>query len=422
MAMRYTTNVCSGAFVLGLAGLWSTSAHAIPSCGSCEYVPEECTTIPARYTAGTNGDVAVNTLSENPSIFQQTVDDLLKQLNPLGGPIYIHTKALNNSSGYTFAETFPSSTPPLSYTTGEPHACSRPLSPYYLQRLSPGAGTYVEDAQPGVLVKAFAQVNCAPPAESYRINSFISPNDSNMLGGSCEKELVDYCHVPVDANLDRTPFAQKDAVNALTAAWNAGYDYCMGIIGSSITEILASLGIEGVGCGGSPESVTCDRVGWQIVNELLFKAYPVGYINPSNPLYGYEAGLLSPDGVDHYEDGWSDFDVGGAPPNPNGPFPPANYNTWSGTVLGAAKVNYQSEPTQETMCPGQCNTTGCNGPPIPCSPWVPTSWKGNLPINVLNAAARQGKTVANGGIVNVSVNSGITPGSTTCVNAHCQCN
>jgi hypothetical protein len=399
--MRYTTRVCGGVFAFGLAVLWSGDARAVPIGPYCGDYCSSCVYTPAAYTGGANGDVALDTVASNP-----TVGSFLGAIEGPIGLKYVHTKILSDSTGNHFTETFPSVMPPSSKSTGDAHECSRPIDPFYLQDLSPGASNSVyEDAEPGELVKAFGRASCSVAANGYHINSFLH---DDVTGGSCEKLLVDECGVPVSPTLDRQVYDERDAINALTALWTDAYDACLEVIGSAWPPL-------GIGCGGTGQTTACQRAGWQVVNEVLYKAYPAGYINKSNPTYGYEAGLLSPDGVDYYEDGWSDFH-GGAPPvwgaSSN---PPPGYDVWTGkTMMGGAKLNYQSEPTQETMCPGACNNGGCNNPPVPCEPWAPTAWTANAPDNIAYAATRLGarqQTVVSG--------SGITAGYNTCKPYYC---
>jgi hypothetical protein len=389
-----TKKLCGSLFALGLAALWTTAARA-----QCTTT---CTNTPATYIGGNAGDVAVMTVPPNPTIFQSALQQMISPLAEDPGNPYIHTKLLYDGSGSNFTETFPTDVSLVpSHTTGEPHSCSRPISPYFLQRLAPGAGIYQEDAEPGILVRGMGYPYCNVPADGYHLNSFL--ND-DIPGGSCEKLLVDYCGVPVDPVQDRTVFNEGNAIASLNAAWNIGYGYCMDIIGGTEAEVLAFIGIQGLGCGGTPEYVSCERAGWQLVNEMLFKAYPTQYV--TDPGF-FEVGPPAPNG-EWYMDGWSDFNPGGPPPNPSGPFPPPNADAWWGTMLGAGKANYQTEP-DGTICPGACDDGGCNNPPLGCEPWAPTAWTANLPQNILNAAGRLGYEMDT-----VVLGSGIAQSSTTC--------
>ena len=393
--MRFATTVSSSIFVLTLAApaFWSDDASATPLppppptcgdlCSSCVYTP-------ARYTSGAEGDVALIKMSSSPTQSQIW-------LSTIGAGIalqYLHAKLLYDNTGQRFTETFPGGAPPSSYATGEPSWCSRPVSPFYLQRLpGDGAGVYYEDAQvPATLVKAIGRAGCTVPVDSYHIYSFLH---DNITGGSCEKLLVDYCGVPVEYNEagtagDRSTYNQSDAIKSLTAAWNLGYDNCMQTENSlSGWDAFAQQYIE---CGGTSQSQFCGRAGWQIVNELLFSAYPLEGTPPA------------------YESGWSDYNVAGAAPPPAaGPYPPPNYNVWSGTMLGGAKTNFQAYGAGEN-----CQTPGDNGPPVACAPWAPTSWTANSPDNIAHAASRLGKTQ-----VAVTNTSGYAAGYDTCTKYYC---
>ena len=139
--------------------------------------------------------------------------------------------------------------------------------------------------------------------------------------------------------------------------------------------------------------------------------------------------------------GWSDFNVLGPPPNPAGPFPPPNYNTWATypspkTMLGAAKSNGAVMPNPpnpgcsaysgSSEAPGTCDNGGCNSFPTSISGAstnpvsgaaaciVPNNFTANIPQNILYAATRLGKTVQT-----VVVGSGITAGYTTYVPSTC---
>src|ERR1700722_417675 len=200
--MSHLTRVGSAAVALGLVGLWGASASAQMQCpGNCGMTCNTvttCTYVPAAYE-GSAGDVAV--IQENLAAPTQSQTWLNSILGPLDPQLNVHAKLLYDSTGSNFTETFPDgTTPPTSHTTGEPHYCSRPISPYYLARLSPGSsgntatGTYYEDAQANAqLVRSFGTPYCQVPADSYHINSFL--ND-DVPGGSCERLLVDYCNVP----------------------------------------------------------------------------------------------------------------------------------------------------------------------------------------------------------------------------------
>jgi hypothetical protein len=338
--------------------------------------------------------------------------------------VYVHDKLLVTPpagipAGSYLAETFPGPTPPISHDTGEPHPCSKVLSPFYLQRLEPGAGDYYEDAEPGILVKNFGTKNCSLKADGYHLHSIF---DDAVPGGSCEKELVDYCGVPVENNPynssagDRTVFNGTLGFAALTAAFNGVYNDCIQVIDNWYSAW------DWAGCDFTAEQIMCDRAAWQVTNEVLMKAYPQEY-------YG-----LGANGPGTFMEGWSDFNVIGPPPvwglTGN---PPPNYNNWSGTMMGSAKSNGQLMPNPpysgcnvapplyngSSVAPGNCDTGSCNGPPVKEfypqgnasgeSCWAPPAFTANIPQNILNAATRL-KAVQQ----TVAVGSGITASYDTC--------
>jgi hypothetical protein len=403
--MRSATRVFNtSAFVVGIAALWTAEAHGLViECGAgtipCNVcAPQVCVYTPAVYTSGAAGDVAVNTASTN-SVAQSLVEDVVGPLTPTGGSVYVHTKLLVSPPagipvGSYFAETFPSLLPPTTHKTGEENECSKVFSPFFIQRMYPGAGKYYEDAQPGVLVKAFGNPNCNPPADGYHIASLLQ---DTVPGGSCEKELVDYCGVPVAYNIDRRVYTATEGFDALSAGFNGLYNTCM-------TEIGQWYGFwQQAGCDDVSNSIMCQRAAWQVTNEVRWPAYPQEYWGLGG-CNSYGCGYMT---------GWSDFNVAGPPPNPAGPFPPANYNVWTGTMLGAAKTNGQliayAPPSPSQLAAGACDTGSCNNAPINAPGWAPSNFTANIPQNIINAASRLGKT-----IVTVEPNSGIQNGYNTC--------
>jgi hypothetical protein len=403
--MRRTIRTCGNIILVGLApAFWSANADAYPSCPpGYEYEPPQFSYTPASYTTGAAGDVAVNTLpTSGASTMQQLVGSVVGALTN-GGPEYIHTKLVSKApaglnTGSYFTETFPTAMPPSSDTTGEDNICSKVMSPWYTSRLWPGTlggllafntyggtGLYYEDAEPGILVKAFGSTNCTGvPLDSYHLRSVL---DDNIQGGSCEKLLVDYCSVPVSSTLDRTKYTATESTNAINDLFADVYGYCMGIIGGQWPW-------GGVGCGGTSEQIGCQRASWQIVNEAYYTAGP-----------------------DFWDAGWSDYNVTGSVPNPNGPYPPANYNATSGTLMGASKSN-QADTSTGGLCPGFCNDGSCNTTPTgswSCagSAYQPTSLVANIPQNIINAATRlkaTQQTVILGSGITASSNKMIFPG------------
>jgi hypothetical protein len=444
LTMRHFTTITGTAFVLGLAAqaLWSPDANACMSCTVCgQTCTQTATYTPAAYTSGAAGDVAVNNASESPLV-ALLVEPVVNQL---GGSTYEHTKLLvTPPAGYNvgsyFAETFPNVTPPGSQHTGEESPCSKPFSPYYMQRMSPGAAEYYEDAQPGVLVKSFGNAKCAPPADGYHIATLLR---DSVKGGTCEKELVDYCGVPVQYNAagtagDRTTYNATEGFNALNAAFTGVYNECMKLgSGTSIWEEISV----GISCGdGITAEILCQRTAWQVVNEVMYAAYPQEFygLDAHNSACGSDENCGWMDVEDGDRVGWSDFNVVGPPPNPAGPYPDANWQTWpaltwppsaamTSTMLGAGKSNNQMTAgtiaggVGGSLVAGACDNN-CNQAPMNIAGWAPSNFVANIPQNIVNAAGRLGKTAANGGIVNVSVGSGISQGYTTYTYSDCHCN
>jgi hypothetical protein len=400
--MRRTTKTWGCTLALALAALWSAEARAQyqicgPYCVDTTYVP-------ARYTTGASGDVALNTNSGTAAA------DALAPIASAMGLTYFHAKLLQDNSGQRFTETYWNGiTPPSSSATGEPHECSRVISPFYLASLSPGSGIYYEDAQPGVLVKSFGTPGCTVPIDGYHVTSFL--NDS-IPGGSCEKLLVDYCGVPVNdasttAGGDRTLYTSTEAWNAVNSVFTQVYNECEGVIGNSWPW-------EGVGCGGASQKTACERAAWQFVNEILFKAYPFGYVTPGSAYMYMTAGMLAPNG-DYYLDGWSDMPPQGPPPTV-GVYPPPNAKVWTGNMLGGGKMNGEYASNDQppwTLCPGAAGVSSSNTP-LPCAEYEPSAWTANVPDNIEHAATRLGKTQQT-----VVSGSGITAGYDTYTVVNC---
>jgi hypothetical protein len=298
------------------------------------------------------------------------------------------------------------------------------MSPFYLQNLSPGAVTDIyENAEvPAALVAGFATPACSVPKDGYHLNSFT--NDS-IPGGSCERELEKYCGVPVNDALttaggDRVPYTGTQMWNIInnsnTSApgpYYAAYYQCMQVIGGTL-PFNNFFGISGLGCGGSSEETMCQRAGWQAVNEILFPAYPIAGCPVGDGNCSFEAGPLAPGGAYDYLDGWSDFHTVGTAPPVVGSYPPPGYNTWTGTMLGAGKMNYESNGAQGGLCPGANNTTGANNFPLACANYEPSTWTGNLPDNIWHAAVRLGKP-----LVQVNSGSGFAASYETCTPYYC---
>jgi hypothetical protein len=436
--MSRKTRICSSAFALGLAALWSLKASALTCPPTCTPI-DTCTYVPQAYTTGAAGDVSVS--DQTSTFMQQLVSDVVAQLVGGTGPQYTHTKILRTppagiAVGSYFTETYASETPPSSENTGEESPCSKPASPHYIQNMFPGASTYYEDAQPGILVKAMGSATCNLPADAYHIYTIL--NDP-VPGGSCEKALVDYCGVPVSYALttaggDRTSYPWQTVYNAASAAWWGVYDYCVE------TESVSWL--QSLGCDGMSTSLMCERSAWQFVNEAIYAAYPEEF-------YGLDACNSAACGWMNNADGdrnsFTDFIVPGTPaPNPGGPYPPPNYYYWpdvqsngqlvpgdwppnawlQSIMLGAAKSNNQMTPGDTATGAGGGVVTGacvgtCDQPPIyaPANdPTWPGSHTANIPANILHAAARLGKTQQP-----VAVGSGISSGYDTCKVSGCNC-
>ena len=184
---------------------------------------------------------------------------------------------------------------------------------------------------------------------------------------------------------DRATSTAAESTNAINAVFAGVYQACMGVIGSSWP-------FDGWGCGGTSEETACQRVAWQVVNTAYY---------PAEPLQ-----------TEAHWDGRSNYNVLGPPPNPNGPWPPPNYQATSGTMLGASKTIWETQ-SSSYLCAGACNDGGCNTTPSgtwSCAggAYQPSAFTANIPQNILNAAKRLGNTP-----VTVTVGSGITAGYDT---------
>jgi hypothetical protein len=328
---------------------------------------------PAQYTTGAAGDVALSNTNQT-----------LRPITDAMGMINGHAAALYDNSGDTFTESFwDASFPPKSQDTGEPHACGRPVSPYYAARLSPGSLTaYVEDAVPGTLVKAMANPYCSIPSEKYHFSSFLnlptqdctqtcvdwncyydydynwvcdcnsystSCTTNTIRGGSCVNVLTDFCGTPVDNSQDKQPITDPSLTwNALNAVWTKAHDACMGTVDYPWYKAWIC---------HADKSEECGRAAYQLVNEILYKG-------------------------NDYDDGWSErCDDAGC----------------SGALLGDAKDTGQTYFTNQIGGNGAVNGGGCayavygyNGaPPIwDCPGWLKTGPGLNMPDVIANAANR----------------------------------
>jgi hypothetical protein len=159
---------------------------------------------------------------------------------------------------------------------------------------------------------------------------------------------------------DRPVYNGSQFFAAVNAVWQDAYNECIGVIN-------ASWPWEGIGCGGTGTNVACQRAAWQFVNEVAYKAHPVQV----------DAG---------WDDGWSDFNNLGNWVQ-SWELPPPGYNTTSGTMLGAGKMNEETMPNG-ALCPGACNNGGCNNAPIGCSAYEPSTWVANVPDNIYRSATR----------------------------------
>jgi hypothetical protein len=339
-------SVGGGFVVLGLAALWADDAAA-QDCGV------ETVYTPPRFTNGNPGDVAL--IGNSGSAASQALAPIAATL----GMTYFHTSMVYSSIGQMTETYWNGIAPPSSSQTGEPHICSRVMSPWYLARLGPGAWAGWNDVVPANLVKGLRTTACTPVArggtnpygtkDTYHFNSFLH---DDVPGGSCEKMLVDDCGIPVEYNTtaggDRTVYNGSQFFSVVEAVWQEAYKNCEEVIGGSWPW-------EGVGCGGTGTTTACQRAAWQVVNEIVYKAQP-----------------LQPDAAS--DDGWSDFNSG-------------NPSVWSGTMLGAGKTIWETEPTGG-LCPGACNNGGCNNAPISCSAYAPATWVANVPDNIAHAAKR----------------------------------
>ena len=83
-------------------------------------------------------------------------------------------------------------------------------------------------------------------------------------------------------------------------------------------------------------------------------------------------------------------------------------------MLGAGKMNYESNGAQGGLCPGANNTTGANNFPLACPEYQVSSWTLNAPDNIEHAATRLGKAQ-----VSVTSTSGYAASYQTCNLTYC---
>lgn len=301
---------------------------------------------PAAYTNGAAGDVALT----------PAVSLLVQGLTQNLGMSYGHAATLYNASGSVFTEsTVGNTSPPSSNSTGEPHVCSRVISPYYLQRMSPGvinAGS--RDARAGVLVKGGARAACVASADTYHINSI----KFRLHGGSCAASAEDDCGAAVTGTWQRI-FTYAAHYGAAIYLYQSAYAACL-------TEIGGLWPWGGIGCGGvsatgeyygleqNGNASACDRAASQVVNEFATKG-------------GYDcaAGTC---------DGWTDYSV-------------------FGQLLGGAKDSWQ------------VGSNWYNGY---------ASFTPRVPDNILASAASHGHAVVAGNIAAGYYTSSTAPDGSCC--------
>jgi hypothetical protein len=196
--------------------------------------------------------------------------------------------------------------------------------------------------------------------------SYGSYGPSSNCYDPCSSDSSEICGGPwangiYETNTDRT-INTSGFGTAVNSVWWTAYEACEGVIDSSWPW-------DGIGCGGTPSYIGCERAAWQYVNEIVYKADP----------------LQSGSG---WDDGWSDY-------NPSGDYvsigqpqmPPADYNEWWGPMMGGAKMNQQANP-DGSLCAGSCNDGGCNSPPVWCAPYENSAFTINAPDTIRNAAER----------------------------------
>jgi hypothetical protein len=285
-----------GNTLLATVGIWALSWLVV---GPGLAWATGCTTsyyVPAHFTNGAAGDVSLAAAQNG----------LIQGLSQQLGMTYGHAAVLYDASGNRFTETYANSnTPPSSNSTGEPHICSRVISPYYLQRLSPGVvNGGARDAVAGVLVKGGARAACVGVGDSYHIYSI----KNRIHGGSCAAFAEDDCGAQVTGGWQRV-FSPAEHYTAAIFLYTATYNQCTGVINSFWPW-------GGIGCGGVSATgmcyggncSACDRAASQVVNEFAMQAFT-------------------------NDDGWSSYN--GCPPGST------NFTCTSNELLGNAKTNFQ---------------------------------------------------------------------------------
>jgi hypothetical protein len=271
----YRPSVHIGLGVAAVLGLFvgspgTAQAHA------CDICPVTVHTYhPAHYTTGAAGDVAL----------QDATSPIIQQFTSMLGMSFSHAAVLYDASGSAFTEsTWDGAYPPSSRSTGEPHVCSRVVSPFNLQRMFPGAlnGSYNHrDALKGVLVKGAAAVACIAPDgpyangnynglyvyDLYHDNYHFNSIKNRHHGGSCAALAEDDCGVAVTGPWQRT-FSYFDHYNVSMAIYQQAYN---------AIAPMCSANYPFFGCGGVPALGNCngtgcscaDRGAAQVVNEFV---------------------------------------------------------------------------------------------------------------------------------------------------------
>lgn len=265
---------------ISVAALGATATWASPSgaqtCSSPFVLEPVAVYVPPNFVGVSGGDAVMLPTAG------RTVSDPAAALMSSIGLHYTHVALAYDTSGDNFVQSTVSlaSPPPSSYSTGGAHYCSRVMSIAGLQHLSPGAPAgpevdYTDVINSAVIYPSMGRSACSAPAQAYEINSFLH---NDVVGGSCEKYVADFCGVPV-TSADKFQLTGYNP-NA-TAAQNAGDLLNVGLLQIYNFTYPIALGKStafpsweiNTFCGGVDATIMAERATNQVVNEARWKWY-----------------------------------------------------------------------------------------------------------------------------------------------------
>lgn len=322
--------------VTAWAAVFSISVAAVISCPSPARAQAEngftCQGgydyVPPVYTGLNPGDAVLIPTAPNGA---DPISELFQKLSLN----YTHVMLAWDSSGVEFAESqWDGNPPPSTHSTGGSHACSRVLDSARLQSLNPGTtGTATYDPSHVLsgarIIQQLGTPYCNSPADHYHFNSFIH---DDVLGGSCEKYVADYCGVPVQPG-DKVVRQGSDMNAALVGAYQVAYQAAIGMTADLPWYDYAA-------CGGVDSTILAQRASMQVMNEIRWKWYDL--LQPNGNTTDYLGLDTNAEGVTTTAPGgwWQWENLGGASQNTQWTGP--GYATIPGDYCTNVNISYQT--------------------------------------------------------------------------------